>query len=207
MYPSSEIAMPILSSTWNLGLLGMIYRHNFSIPGAVGARWAEHFHSLNVHLVAIRKLLTDGFGFDDDISAMVMKGWADGPGWPDDEKDLDLYIGFAAGRPTQTRAGGTSARKALVDWAARRLLAMLLEGALLAEWAATKEGRHVQEGAIDALVALACSVAGEAAPFENAVVAQCATEWIHEEPWTTRDLPTELRNQVRARMRILALAE
>lgn len=204
MYPSSDIAVPILSAVWNLGILGLVCKHDFSIPGSLGARWSEHQESLSADLGEIRRLLTAAFAFDDDVSAMVVNGWGGGPGWPEDPQDLDLYISFAAGRHTQSPAPDVTARKALVDWAARRLFAMTLEAALLAEWAATQEGRNVRENAASELLTLASRVAGGAAPFESSIVIQSAAEWLREETWTARDLPPALRDRLRNQMRILA---
>src|SRR5262249_15961809 len=89
MYPTSQVAVPIFSGLWNLELLGQIHRSDFSIGAPIPDGWQAQRDS---DFRDVQRLLTSGFAFDDDVSATVIEGWGTGSGWPEDERELDLYI-------------------------------------------------------------------------------------------------------------------
>jgi hypothetical protein len=205
MYPTSQVALPIFSGLWNLELLGQIHRSDFSVPAPIPVAWQTQRDS---DFRDAQRLLTSGFAFDDDVSAKVTEGWGTGSGWPEDERELDLYISVCGGgRPAQAPARDVESRKVLVDWVARRLFAMLLEAALLAKWMGEREGRSVRDTAVSDLLVLAARIAGPATPFEVATPREAAKEWLREEPWSSGDLAPEWRTRLRAAMGDLAAAE
>jgi hypothetical protein len=172
--------------------------------------WEDHIISVLPEFRETRRILIDGLGFDPRIAETLFETWdrRHSGGWPKDERELDSYISVCAGTVRQTAVADADARKELVEWAAQRQLASLLEALIVADWAAKENAIVTSEVAAEQILFQASHIAGLASPHASRspseLIVETAREWLRDVPWTTRGYVQDFQDYIRSRVEAIA---
>jgi hypothetical protein len=166
--------------------------------------WESHVASVLPELHSVVRLLTESFAFEPSISETLLDYWNRRDQLRPPENDADAYLEMGVAAFGERRAVIDDEREQFVESAARRHFAMLLEAALIAEWAARREALPVAPNASTELLELAARIAGSATPFPSPIIRGAAQEWLREQPWTTAGYGADVQAMVRNRMTELA---